>query len=81
MDVFGRSKMVRFQSRWITKSYKGKDHLYRICSVNFPVKLHDKVGAKTKKDFEVEWSEQETDEEEIVNVTFRRNRTQGLPTK
>jgi len=81
MDMWGRRKMVRFQSRWMNKSYKGKDHQYRICSVNFPVKLHDKVEAKTKKDFDVEWNEQETDEEEIINVTFRRNKTQGLPTK
>jgi hypothetical protein len=44
--------MVRFQARWINKSYKGKDHCYRICSVNFHAKLHDKVKAKRKKDFE-----------------------------
>jgi hypothetical protein len=50
--------------------------------VNFPVQLHDKVEAKGKKDFEVEWSEQETDEEEIVNVTFRRNKTrETLPSE
>lgn len=69
-------KVVRFQTRWINKSYKGKGHRYRICSVNFPVMLHDRVEAKSnsKKDFEVNWNEQETDELEIVTVTFTRKK-------
>jgi hypothetical protein len=68
--------MVRFQARWIHKTYKGKDHPYRICTVNFPVKLHDRVEAKanSKADYNVEWDEYETDELEIVTVTFTRKK-------
>lgn len=60
----------------MNKSYKGKDHRYRICSVNFPVMLHDRVEAKSKskKDFDVDWTEQETDELEIITVTFTRKK-------
>ena len=74
--------MVRFQTRWMNKSYKGKDYRYRICSVNFPVVLHERVEAKSKKDFEIDWTEQETDELEIINVTFTRNKlAKNLSTK
>ena len=66
--------MVRFQIRWIKKSYKGKNRRYRVCSVNFPAALHDKVEAKAKKIFDVDWNEQETDELETVTVTFTRNK-------
>jgi hypothetical protein len=71
--------MVRFQTRWMNKSYKGKDHRYRICSVNFPAALHDRVEAKSKKDFDINWSEHETDELEIINVTFTRNKLAKKP--
>ena len=68
--------MVKFQARWIKKTYKGKDSRYRICGVNFPVKLHDKVEAKanSKGDYDVEWDEYETAELEIVTVTFTRKK-------
>jgi hypothetical protein len=66
--------MVRFQVRWIKKSYKGKNRHYRVCSVNFPVFLHDKGEAKAKKDYDVAWNEQETDQLETVTVTFTRNK-------
>ena len=58
----------------MTKNYKGKDHRYRMCSVNFPVVLHDRVEAKSKKDFDVDWSEHETEELEIITVTFTRKK-------
>jgi hypothetical protein len=68
--------MVRFQARWINKTYKGKDRRYRICAVNFPVTIHDRVEAKanSKGDYKVEWDEYETDELEIVRVTFTRKK-------
>jgi hypothetical protein len=73
--------MVRFQARWINKTYKGKDRRYRICAVNFPVKLHDRVEAKanSKNDYNVEWDEHETDELEIVTVTFTRKKQSKDP--
>ena len=72
--------MVRFQTRWVNKEYKGKVYRYRVCSVNFPVVLHEKVAAKSKRDFEIDWAEQDTDEQEIVNVRFTRNKlAQGVP--
>ncbi|MCJ7634448.1 hypothetical protein MUP77_18905 [Candidatus Bathyarchaeota archaeon] len=71
--------MVKFQTRWMTKSYKGKNHRYRMCSVNFPVVLHDRVEAKSKKDFDVDWSEHETGELEIITVTFTRNKLAKKP--
>ncbi|HII85678.1 TPA: hypothetical protein HA273_03705 [Candidatus Bathyarchaeota archaeon] len=71
--------MVRFQSRWVNKEYKGKNYRYRVCSVNFPVGLHEKVEAKSKKDFEVEWVEHDTNEQEIVNVKFTRNKLTERP--
>lgn len=74
--------MVRFQARWINKTYKGKDRRYRICAVNFPVTLHDRVEAKanSKNDYNVEWYEYETAELEIVTVTFtRKKHTKGPP--
>lgn len=75
--------MVRFQARWINKTYKGKPRRYRVCAVNFPVKLHDKVEAKanSKNDYDVEWDEDETDEIEIVTLTFTRTKNvKGPPT-
>ena len=74
--------MVKFQARWINKTYKGKDRRYRICNVNFPVKLHDKVEAKanSKGDYDVEWDEYETAELEIITVTFTRKKHSKSPT-
>ena len=66
--------MVRFQTRWVNKKLKGKNGRYRICSVNFPTELHQRVEAKLKKDFDVEWSEYENEELEVINLTFKRNK-------
>jgi hypothetical protein len=71
--------VVRFQTRWMNKSYKGKNYRYKICSVNFPVVLHERVEAKLRKDFDVDWNEQETAEKEVINVTFTRNKLAKKP--
>jgi len=66
----------------MNKRYKGNNYRYKLYSVNFPVKLHEKVEAKLRKDFEMDWTEQETAEKEIVNVTFTRNKlAKNLSTK
>lgn len=70
--------MVKFQKRMMIKTYKGSDYGYPIYSVNFPVELHEKVEAKLKKDFSVKWTEKETNEEEIINVTFTRKKLKNL---
>jgi len=73
--------MVRFQVRWVNRNYKGKNRRYRVCSVNFPVFLHEKVEAKAKKDFDVYWTEQETSELETITVTFTRIKPPEDPSK
>ena len=63
----------------MNKEYKGKIYRYRICSVNFPVTLHEKVAAKSKRDFAIDWDEQDTAEKEIVNVRFTRSKLAKNP--
>ena len=66
--------MVRFQRRWASKRYKGKKRRYPIYSVNFPAELNQKVEAKLKKDFTLNWTEKETNEEETISLTFTRSK-------
>ena len=70
-------RMVRFQRRWANKHYKGKNRRYPIYSVNFPVELNEKVETKRKKDYDLKWAEQDTDDEEIITVTFMRKKTKN----
>ncbi|MBT0158975.1 hypothetical protein G4O51_03210 [Candidatus Bathyarchaeota archaeon A05DMB-2] len=69
--------MVRFQRRWSSKSYKGKRRRYPIYSVNFPTELNGKVEAKRQKDYDLTWTEKETDKQEIITLTFTRNKQQS----
>jgi len=69
--------MVRFQKRWTSRRYKGNNRRYPIYSVNFPAKLNENVETKRKKDYDLKWLEQETDEEEIITVTFTRKKTKS----
>jgi hypothetical protein len=66
--------MVRFQRRWASRSYKGKNRRYPIHYVNFPARLNERVEAKRQRDYDIEWDEHETDEEEVITVTFTRNK-------
>ncbi|MCW3996666.1 MAG: hypothetical protein NWE98_11040 [Candidatus Bathyarchaeota archaeon] len=70
--------MVRFQRRWASKRYKGKRRRYPIYSVNFPTELNEKVEAKRQKDYTLNWTEQETDREEVITLTFTRTKQQPL---
>ena len=69
--------MVRFQRRWSSKRYKGKRSRYPIYSVNFPAELNGKVEAKRQKDYDLTWTEKETDKQEIITLTFTRNKQQS----
>jgi hypothetical protein len=66
--------VVRFQRRWASKRYKGKKRRYPIYSVNFPTELNQKVEAKRQKDYTLTWTEQETDKQETITLTFTRNK-------
>lgn len=66
--------VVRFQRRWASKHYKGKRCRYPIYSVNFPAELNGKVEAKRQKDYDLKWAEQETDKQEVITLTFTRNK-------
>jgi|DewCreStandDraft_4_1066084.scaffolds.fasta_scaffold02608_1 hypothetical protein len=68
--------VVRFQRRWASKRYKGKRLRYPIYSVNFPTELNEKVEAKRQKDYTLNWVEQETEQEEVITLTFTRNKQQ-----
>ncbi len=72
--VLEAAVVVRFQRRWASKRYKGKKRRYPIYSVNFPTELNEKVEAKREKDYTLNWTEQETDKEEIITLTFTRNK-------
>jgi len=77
--VLEGENMVRFQRRWSSKHYKGKNRRYPIYSVNFPTELNEKVEAKRQKDYDLTWTEQETDKEEKITITFTRNKQQDKP--
>jgi hypothetical protein len=72
-----REMVVRFQRRWASKRYKGKNRRYPIYSVNFPAELNEKVEAKREKDYDLKWAETETDKEETITVTFTRKKTKN----
>ncbi len=74
--VLEADEMVRFQRRWASKRYKGKKRRYPIYSVNFPTELNEKVEAKRQKDYTLNWTEQETDQQEKITLTFTRNKQQ-----
>jgi hypothetical protein len=42
--------------------------------VNFPAELNGKVEAKRQKDYDLKWAEQETDKQEVITLTFTRNK-------
>ena len=75
--VLESEKLVRFQRRWAKKQYKGKNHRYPIYSINFPTEINEKVETKRQKDYELKWSEQEIDKEEIITVIFKRKKTEN----
>ncbi|MCW4003428.1 MAG: hypothetical protein NWE95_05910 [Candidatus Bathyarchaeota archaeon] len=79
MRVLEAAAVVRFQRRWASKRYKGKKRRYPIYSVNFPTELNKKVEAKRQKDYTLNWAEQETDREEVITLTFTRNKQQHPP--
>lgn len=74
--MFEGEDMVRFQRRWASKRYKGRNSRYPIYSVNFPAELNEKLEPKRQKDYHLEWTEQETDKEETITITFTRNKQQ-----
>ncbi len=69
--------MVRFQRRWVSRRYKGKNRRYPIYSVNFQAKLNERVEAKREKDYDLDWNEDETAEEDTITVIFTRKKNKN----
>ena len=68
--------MVKFQVRWMKKRYqKKKEYRYKHYSLDFPVRLNEKIEPHITKDFDdVDLTSKETDKQEILNITLIRNK-------
>jgi hypothetical protein len=68
--------LVKFLRRKLTRRYKGKDHEYVRCLLEFPVKLNWKLASHSGKVFddEIEVASIETATKEVLNVALVRKK-------
>ena len=62
--------------RWMKKRYKKKkEYRYKHYSLDFPVRLNEKIEPHLSKDFHnVDLTSKETDKQEILSITLVRNK-------
>jgi hypothetical protein len=73
--IWRLQKMVKFQVRWINKSYKRKPlYQYKFYYLGFPTSLNEEIELQLTKDFKMEYTKKEIAEQEIINITLTRNK-------
>jgi hypothetical protein len=62
--------------RWMKKRYKKKkEYRYKHYSLDFPVRLNEKIEPHLSKDFEIDdFAAKETAKKEIINITLSRDK-------
>jgi hypothetical protein len=58
---------------------KNKDYRYRYSFMGFPARLNSEIEPRVKKDFEIDWAANDTEEKETIHITLTRDKREEQP--
>ena len=53
---------------------KDKEYRYKYHFMGFPARLNSEIEPRVKKDFEMDWAADDTEDKETIRITLKRDK-------